>query len=255
MTVRWIYNAHMPKDRTRSITSHHAIEESLRAGHDGTLYVIASREWGTRLASLARSWGVRVVESSRADLRSRGGEAARDAVFVPAEAATPLQGGLAEYLAGPLSDSAVVLVLDHITDPQNLGALLRSADQFGVDICVRASRRAAPMTDAVARASAGASAHVWLATVANINTSIEQLRSAGFWVYGAHMEGEPAHTVKLQGRVAVVLGSEGTGLSRLTADRVDQLVSIPARGHVDSFNVSVAGGILLYEVRRQQGRL
>jgi 23S rRNA (guanosine2251-2'-O)-methyltransferase len=90
------------------------------------------------------------------------------------------------------------------------------------------------------------------AEVANLVRSAEELKNAGFWIYGTGMEGDPAHTVDLRGRTAMVLGGEGEGISRLLAERCDRMISIPTRGRVDSLNVSVAAGILLYEARRQR---
>lgn len=252
----------MRKDPPRKITSHHAIEEALRAGVTGaTLYVNRSATWGAKLAALARERGVTVVESSRREVRTRGGDRARDAVLVTAVgaadsgtrgSAVARSATLTELLASPLPNDALVVVLDHITDPQNLGAIIRSCDVFGVSFCVSAERRQAPLTDAAVRASAGAAAHVELTTVGNINNAIDSLREAGFWIYGAAMGGAAAHQTDLRGRVALVVGSEGRGLSRLTAERVDALIGVPMGGHVDSLNASVAAGILLYETRRQQ---
>jgi 23S rRNA (guanosine2251-2'-O)-methyltransferase len=104
----------------------------------------------------------------------------------------------------------------------------------------------------VLRASSGASQYVRVQSVPNLAGAMEALKEAGFWIYGADLAGERADSVRFAGRVALVLGSEGGGLRRLVRERCDALVRIPAAGHVDSFNVSVAAGILMYEVRRQQ---
>jgi 23S rRNA (guanosine2251-2'-O)-methyltransferase len=149
--------------------------------------------------------------------------------------------------------SALVLLLDHITDGQNLGAILRSADQFGVDLVVVPAHGAAGSEQgAVLRSSAGAAAWVPLAREANLVAVIGTLQEAGFWVYGGDSTGTPAPETPFAPRAALVLGSEGQGLARLIAKHCDTLVSIPTAGHIDSLNVSVAAGILLYELRRQQ---
>ena len=132
---------------------------------------------------------------------------------------------------------------------------MRTADQFAVDLVVLPSRRSARVTHVVETSSAGASAHVHIVTVGNLVGSFRLLRDRGFWVYGAHLDGERVDTMDAPERVALVLGSEGRGLSALVRDRVDSLVRIPTSGHVDSLNVSVAAGILLYEIRRKHGRL
>jgi len=156
------------------------------------------------------------------------------------------------FLAG-LEDGreALVLVLDHIEDPQNFGALLRSADVFSCDLVVAPNRRAAPVSDATAKASAGAIAYVPLALVANLAEVLRRLTKAGFWCYAADMGGEKLDKAELPARCAIVLGNEGSGVSRLLKDECDGALSIPMGGHVDSLNVSAAGAILLYEYRKR----
>jgi 23S rRNA (guanosine2251-2'-O)-methyltransferase len=149
----------------------------------------------------------------------------------------------------------MVLALDGITDVHNLGALMRSADLFNADAVIVPGHRSAKDSDVVAKISSGASAFVPLFEVTNLVRTLGRLKDAGFWIYGADTDGQPAPRTNLAGNTALVLGSEGRGISRLVRETCDALVCIPARGHVDSFNVSVAGGILMYEIRRQQGRL
>ena len=138
-----------------------------------------------------------------------------------------------------------------------LGATLMishaSADQFGVDIVVIPSRRSAQENQTVSKVSSGASEYVPLAVVPNIASALEMLKESGFWIFGADAEGELTDGLDLKGKVCIVMGSEGAGLHRLVREKCDFLISIPASGHVDSFNVSVAAGILLFEARRQQG--
>jgi 23S rRNA (guanosine2251-2'-O)-methyltransferase len=147
--------------------------------------------------------------------------------------------------------NALVLLLDEITDPHNYGAILRSAGQFGVDLVISRNRRSAKNAGVVAKTSSGAAAWVPQAETANLVRAAEQLKEAGFWIYGADMEGERVGSLNLRGRVAFVLGSEGGGLSRLIREHCDGFASIPSWGPLDSLNVSVAAGVLLYETRRQ----
>jgi 23S rRNA (guanosine2251-2'-O)-methyltransferase len=238
-----------------SIVGLHSIEEFLKRGRTrGTLLV--SRE-GPRIAALcerAEAAGVQVSHAPDADLAAACGSAAhKGAVLVLDNPSTALHGDFRRLVAGLRGDTALCLVLDGITDPQNLGAILRSADQFRVDLVVIPSRRSAQETQTVSRVSSGASAYVPLSVVANIPTTLELLKENGFWIYGADMAGEPASSKDFKGRACIVMGSEGTGMRRLVREKCDFLVRIPAAGHVDSFNVSVATGILLYEARRQQG--
>ena len=154
-----------------------------------------------------------------------------------------------------VKEQALVLVLDSITDPHNVGAILRSCGQFGVDLVVMPERRSLkdPLeNEVVARTSAGASAWVPVATVANLVRVTEQLKEAGFWVYGADAGGNPATSVQFPEKTAFIMGSEGKGIGRLLEEQCDSIVSIPTCGRLDSLNVSVATGVLLYEARRQR---
>ncbi|MBR2463162.1 MAG: 23S rRNA (guanosine(2251)-2'-O)-methyltransferase RlmB [Spirochaetaceae bacterium] len=154
-------------------------------------------------------------------------------------------------------EKSLVLLLDSITDPHNVGAILRSCDQFGVNLVVMPERRSlrAPLeNEVVARASAGASAWVPVSVVPNLVRVVEQLKDAGFWVYGADAGGTSATQMRFPEKMALIMGSEGAGISRLLEEHCDVVVSIPTCGRLDSLNVSVATGVLLYEVRRQLPR-
>lgn len=239
----------------KHVFGYHAIEELLRRGAvEGTLLVGRQNERIERLVELARKAGVEVSEVDEPHLAGLVGTTAhKGAVLALARGTAAPKGDLAEEL-DRLGDraSALVLVLDGITDPQNLGAILRSADLFGVDAAVLPSRRSVQETGTVARVSAGASAYVPLVVVPNVPSALGLLKDRGFWVYGADPQGSPCHGVDLAGRVCLVLGGEGAGMHRLVRERCDALIAIPTVGHVDSFNVSVAAGILMYEVRRQR---
>jgi 23S rRNA (guanosine2251-2'-O)-methyltransferase len=163
--------------------------------------------------------------------------------------------GLRSALAALPGPDALVLLLDELSDPHNLGAILRSADQFAVPLVITTARRSVSETETVVRTSAGASVYVDLLTVPNLVQAMELCKRADFWIVGADPTGESVERLKLAERVALVLGSEGRGLRRLVRERCDFLACIPQRGHVGSFNVSVAAGILMYEIRRQQGFL
>lgn len=148
-------------------------------------------------------------------------------------------------------DSSIVVILDSITDPHNVGAIIRSCDQFGVDLVVLPERRGASESEIIGRSSAGASAWVQTSVVSNLVRTVEKLKEAGFWIYGADAGGETAGQTSLQGKIALVMGSEGSGISRLLQEKCDKIISIPTCGKLDSLNVSVACGVLLYEIRRQ----
>ncbi|MDX9866951.1 MAG: 23S rRNA (guanosine(2251)-2'-O)-methyltransferase RlmB [Kiritimatiellia bacterium] len=151
---------------------------------------------------------------------------------------------------------AVVLILDHIEDPQNVGSLLRTADAAGVTAVVLAEDRAAGVTAAAARASAGASEHLRVAKVVNLVRAMKELQELGVWITGLDMgpDAKPHTAVDFKGRVALVVGSEGRGLSRLVRETCDFIACLPMKGRVASLNAGVAGAVALYEVVRQRTR-
>jgi len=149
----------------------------------------------------------------------------------------------------------LLLVLDGIEDPHNLGAIMRSAEVAGADGVFIPQRRSAPLSAAAVKASAGAAAHLKVARSGNTARLIEQLKAAGYWIAGIDAGSDkPLWQVDLTGPTVLVVGSEGSGLHRLVKEKCDFLASIPMRGNVSSYNASVAAGIALYEVLRQRGR-
>ena len=156
---------------------------------------------------------------------------------------------LAELCA---KETAVVVVLDSITDPHNTGAIIRSADQFGIDAVVLPERRSAGDTETIGKISAGATAWVPLLYTANLVRTVETLKQHGFWVFGADAQGDPLPQTAFPAKTVLIMGSEGSGISRLLKTACDSFTAIPTSGKLDSLNVSVAAGILMYEVRRQQ---
>ncbi len=157
---------------------------------------------------------------------------------------------LGEILAAP---DPLVLLLDGVTDPRNLGAVLRAADGAGASGVVIPRDRAVGVTAAAVKASAGASEHVYVARETNLRRAIDRIKEAGVWVYAADVGGTIYTGLDLSGAVALVLGSEGRGVRRLVREGCDGAVSIPMLGAVESLNVSVAAAVLLYEARRQRG--
>ena len=144
------------------------------------------------------------------------------------------------------------VVCDELEDPHNLGAILRTAETAGVHGVVIPKRRSAGLTSAVYKASAGAVEYVPVARVSNITDALRERKKRGVWVYGLDMDGETWCSVDMKGAAAVVVGSEGRGISRLVKEQCDFIVSLPMRGHITSLNASVACGIVLYEAARQR---
>jgi 23S rRNA (guanosine2251-2'-O)-methyltransferase len=171
------------------------------------------------------------------------------------------QGVVAEVDPYPYADpaslleqeDALVVVLDQVQDPHNLGAVCRAADVAGAAGVVIPERRAASVTAAVCKASAGAVEHLPVARVRNVADWLAQAKQAGAWVYGTAAEADRPYTdVDWSGRAALVLGSEGSGLRPRVADTCDELISIPVSGQVDSLNASVAAAVIMFEARRQR---
>ena len=156
-------------------------------------------------------------------------------------------------IVGQARVEPLVVVLDGIEDPQNLGAILRAADAAGADGVIRQTRHAAPLGGVAAKASAGALAHARIAEVVNVTRALEELKALGVWTVGLAADASMLYTdIDFRQPTAVVLGAEGTGLRRLVHDRCDLLASIPMRGHVQSLNVAVAAGVVLFEALRQR---
>lgn len=145
-----------------------------------------------------------------------------------------------------------IIVADEIADPHNLGAIIRTAECAGAHGVIFPARRAASLSFAVAKASAGALEHLKVARVANIPSVLELLKGRGLWIYGADMDGKPYCKADLTGAIALVIGSEGFGLGRLVKKKCDFILSLPQLGKINSLNASVAAGVLMYEVARQR---
>jgi 23S rRNA (guanosine2251-2'-O)-methyltransferase len=229
------------------------VREALRAGRVRELRV-AERAAGrvAELITAAERAGVAVrrVSAAELDRAARGG--VHQGVAAQLDAAQALD--IAELVRGARA-APLLVVLDGIEDPHNVGAILRTVDAAGADGVVRQSRHAAPLGGAAAKASAGAVSHVKIAEVVNIARALEELKDAGVWTLGLAADAPKRYDdVDLTLPTAIVLGGEGSGLRRLVRDRCDWLVSIPMRGHVDSLNVSVAAGVVLFEALRQRRR-
>ena len=225
--------------------------EAIRAGRVRELRVGGRADDRLKqLLALAGERGVRVrrVPADALERDSRSG--VHQGVVAEIEDAT--EYSIEEIVSGA-SAAPLIVVLDGIEDPHNLGAILRTSDAAGVDGVVVQSRRAAARGGVAAKASAGALAHVRIAEVVNIARAVEELKEAGVWTVGLASEAPDSYdAIDLRLPTALVLGAEGAGLRRLVRERCDRLASIPMRGHVGSLNVSVAAGVVLFEAVRQR---
>lgn len=242
------------------ITGIHAIEEALKSASRGsTLYLLRGDKRNSALEFKAMSTGKTAVKKvSEVELnRLAGTEDHRGAVLDLGARSSQSQGGRLKEVSildfcKSLKDgqSALVLALDEITDPHNLGAILRSADQFSASLIIVPERRSASANETVIRISSGAAQYVTMSTVTNLARELDVLKDYGFWVYGADMNGENSYNMEFPKRTVIVMGSEGSGMRSLVRTKCDHMLSIPMSGHIDSLNVSVAAGILMYEYRR-----
>jgi 23S rRNA (guanosine2251-2'-O)-methyltransferase len=211
---------------------------------EGTLRMIAAKARERRLV-------VQEVERAKLDGPSETGHHQGVIALCPAVPYFSVEEIL--EIAKERGEPPFIIVLDGVTDPHNLGAVLRSADAGGVHGVIIPKRRAVGLTGTVAKTSAGALSHVAVARVGNITRTLEELKKAGLWIACAEPGGKTLFASDMGGPIALVLGAEGEGVSRLVAENCDFSVSIPMLGKIGSLNVSVAAGVLVYEVVR--GRL
>jgi 23S rRNA (guanosine2251-2'-O)-methyltransferase len=233
--------------KTETIYGVRPVVEALRSGRRRVFEVIDA----VGDENVAKAAGARSVDVKRAS-RQRVEDLAPGVIHqgIVARVEPYPYSGVEEILS---TREPLILVLDGVTDPRNLGAVLRAADGAGASGVVIPRDRAAGVTAAAVKASAGASEHVRVARETNLRRAIETIKRAGFWVFAAEGGGTPYTELDLAGPVGLVFGSEGRGVRRLVREECDGTVSIPMLGAVESLNVSVASAVLLYEARRRRG--
>jgi 23S rRNA (guanosine2251-2'-O)-methyltransferase len=235
----------------------HAVEAALQydASHIVELY-IESGAHNARVKELsdrARDLGIKPHARDRAALDRMTGGARHQGVVARYDAPAPLAESELPKLVDAAGNGALFLVLDGVTDPHNLGACLRSAEAAGVTAVVVPKDRAVGITPTVRRASAGAADRVPFVAATNLSRALKSLKDAGVWLVGLVGDVDASiYSIDLKGPIAIVLGSEGEGMRRLTREACDFLARIPMRGGVESLNVSVATGIALFEALRQR---
>src|SRR5579885_2630579 len=241
------------------LTGIHAVREALEAGRPLEHVLIAKGRQDARveeIVRLARGRGIPVRFEERGHLDRAANS--REHQGVVAVAAASVTASLETILARANSgrgERGLIVLLDGVEDPHNLGAIIRTTLAAGAHGVVIPERRAAGLTDTVARASAGALAHLPVAKVTNLARTMEELKEAGYWLVGLDEQATKAYTeVDYRSPVGIVLGGEGKGLHELTRKRCDFVVSLPTSGPVKSLNVSVAAGVVLFEaIRQRQG--
>jgi len=232
--------------------------EALRAGSRRIERVIiaegARHERLSEIIEAARRAGIQVRREPRAALNRLSANANHQGVMAIVSAAAYRD---AEEVLSAISPDTIIILLDGVEDPHNLGAVIRTAECAGASAVIIPERRAAHITDTVVKTSAGAVEYLPVARVTNLASFIEQLKKESVWVVGVEGSGEMSYTeYDYSGAVALVFGSEGRGLHRLVRERCDAVVSIPMRGKINSLNVSVAVGVVLFEaIRQRQSKL
>ena len=205
------------------------------------------------IASRAREAGIVVVEADRRKLDNMSRTHAHQGVIALAAVREYVSVQSILDIAAEKGEPPLIVVCDEISDPHNLGAILRTAECAGAHGVIIPKRRSAGLTAIVAKTSAGAVSYVPVARVANISATLKDLKKLGIWVLGTAAEGTTAlYDADLKGPAAIVIGSEGDGMTRLVRENCDFLVSIPMKGRISSLNASAAAAILLYEAVRQR---
>ena len=231
------------------------IREALRAGRPVEKLLVASGDLSggaQEIVRLAREAGAVVQRVDRARLDQIYPAHQGMLAYVAAVSYVELEDILAS--AAQKGEEPFLVLLDGITDPHNLGAIVRSAECAGAHGVVIPERRAAGLTPAAAKAAAGALNYMPIARVKNLNRAIEALQERNIWVVGTAMDGENAFTADFSGPIALVIGSEGEGIARLTLEKCDRTVALPMMGRIESLNASVAAGILMYDIARARAK-
>lgn len=238
------------------IEGRNAVIEALRAGETIDKIFIARGETDKTLghiASKARAAGIVVVDADRRKLDYMSRTHAHQGVIALAAVREYASVEDIFAVAEQRGEPPLIVVCDEISDPHNLGAIIRTAECAGAHGVVIPKRRSAGLTAVVGKTSAGAVAHIAVARVPNIPTLLKDLKKQGVWVFGAAADGTtPLYGADLKGPAAIVIGSEGDGMTRLVSENCDFLVSIPMRGKLNSLNASAAAAVLLYEAVRQR---
>ncbi len=242
------------KDREEEqdlIIGRNAVLEAVRSGREiDTLFVAKGDRSGSigMIIGKASENGIVVKDVDRRKLDAMCGGANHQGIA--ARAAAHKYADIRDMLAAAeeKNEQPFLIICDEIEDPHNLGAIIRSADACGAHGVIIPKRRGVSLTYAVSKVSAGAVEYVPVARVSNLASTIDDLKKEGFWIYGADMDGTPWDKQDYSGKVALVIGSEGRGISRLVREKCDFIVSLPMKGKINSLNASVAAGILMYEV-------
>lgn len=234
-----------------NVEGKNAVMEALKSGATIDL-VMVEKGQNHPIIAIAREKGIKIqfLDKSVMDKNSvtkrHQGFIAKTSDFEYCEVSDILD------LADQRGQDAFVVILDGVEDPHNLGSIIRVCECAGVHGIVIPKHRSASVNETVIRASAGASEHMLIARVTNVNSAIEELKENGVWIYAADMDGDDIYKTDLKGKIGLVIGGEGSGVKKLTKQLCDKVVALPICGQVNSLNASVACGIVVYEALRQR---
>lgn len=234
------------------VFGHHAVVEALKQGRGNKLFVSedARGDKIDELKEIAREQSVPIKWVPKQKLDQMSNQGVHQGLIL---AITPYEYLSLSELMAQSKENPFYLILDNLEDPHNFGSILRTADASGVDGIIIPKHRAVGITPVVVKTSTGAVEHVPVARVTNIHQAIKELKEKGFWIFGTDMQGIPYSKWNAQGSIALIIGNEGRGMSEGLKKEVDEMLTIPMVGHVQSLNASVAAGLLMYEAFRQRG--
>ncbi|MBE9893764.1 23S rRNA (guanosine(2251)-2'-O)-methyltransferase RlmB [Enterococcus casseliflavus] len=228
------------------IFGYHAVAEALKEGRGNKLFLSeeARGEKIDRLKEMAREQAVPVKWVPKQKLDTMSDQGVHQGMIL---AITPYQYLTLDELLAQTKEQPLYLILDSLEDPHNFGSIMRTADASGVDGIIIPKHRAVGITPIVVKTSTGAVEHIPVARVTNLTQAVQQLKKAGFWIFGTDMSGSDYRTWNAQGAVGLIIGNEGRGMGEGLKKEVDQMLTIPMTGHVQSLNASVAAGLLMYQ--------
>jgi len=241
------------EQRSDVIAGRNAVMEALKSGRPiDSIYILKGNTQGSlgKIVAMAKDEGIPVKDGTPQKFESLCGDLNHQGVA--AIVACHDFSTMEDIMAKAGDEPPFIVICDNIEDPHNLGAIIRTAEAAGAHGVIIPKRRGVGLTATVAKTSAGAVEYMPVVRVANIVSCIDELKEQGFWIFCADMDGETWCQADMKGKIGVVVGSEGFGVSRLTKEHCDFVVSLPMKGHVNSLNASVAAGIIIYEAVRQR---
>ncbi len=254
--TRDVNEGHLDNLREDIIEGRNPVMEALKSDREiDKIFIQKGERHGSiiKVISIAKEKRIVIIEAERQKLDTMSVTGAHQGVI--AFAATQKYVSVEEIITAAKNkgEKPFIIIVDEVTDPHNLGAIIRTADAVGAHGVIIPQRRSVGLSAVVAKASAGAVEYVPVAKAVNLARTIDELKQKGIWIAGADISGEKTYyETDLSGAIGLVIGSEGTGISRLIKEKCDFLVNIPMKGKISSLNASVAGAILMYEILRQR---